>query len=104
MLRQFLIYLILSILIVLFAKYAQHFIILVDTVFNFINLKLSPIFNETNLGPISRKMIVLIIMPLLIVGIPALIYRLIKGREMPHLIAATWIVWTIVVLSDILIL
>jgi hypothetical protein len=103
MLRQFLIYLALSILIVVFARYAHLIISTVDTAFTFINLKLSPIFNPSGMGLIARKTIVLMLVPLILAGIPALIYRAIKGREMPHLIAATWVFWTLIVISDVLI-
>lgn len=103
MLKQFFIYLVLSILVVLFARYAQLIIANIDVFFSYINLKLTPIFSQTGLGFITRKVLVLMLLPLIIIGIPALIYRAIKGREMPHLIACVWVVWTIIVLSDILI-
>lgn len=102
MLRQSLIYLVLSILIVLFAKYAHLLIIYIDLFFTQINLKLTPIFSPTGWGLVIRKIIVLMVLPLLITAIPALIYRGLKGREMPHFIAIVWVIWTIIVLSDIL--
>ncbi|AGH53452.1 hypothetical protein LPE509_01361 [Legionella pneumophila subsp. pneumophila LPE509] len=43
------------------------------------------------------------LLPIIIAGIPALIYRALKGKDMPHFIAIVWIIWTIIVLSDILI-
>lgn len=103
MLRQSLIYIALSILVVVFAKYAHLLIVYVDMFFTYISLKLTPIFNQTGWGLIIRKTIVLMALPIVLTAIPALIYRGIKGQEMPHFIAITWIFWTIIVLSDILI-
>ncbi|MFI4962696.1 MAG: hypothetical protein ACHP6H_02440, partial [Legionellales bacterium] len=103
MLKHFLIYLALSILVVLFARYAQLIVINIDAFFAFINLKLAPVFNQANLGLLARKTLVLLLLPLIIVGIPALCYQLMKKRQMPHLIATTWIVWIVLVLSEILI-
>ena len=103
MLRQSLIYLLLSVLIVVFAKYAHLLIVYIDLAFIHINLKLAPIFSQTGWGLIIRKVLVLMLLPIIITGIPALIYRAIKGHEMPHFIAIVWVVWTIIVLSVILI-
>jgi len=103
MLRQSLIYLFLSILVVVFAKYAHLLIVYIDMFFTYVNVQLAPVFSSTGWGLIIRKILVLVLMPIVITAIPALIYRAIKGREMPHFIAITWVVWTVIVLSDILI-
>lgn len=102
MLRQSLIYLLLSILVVVFAKYANLIIVYIDIFFTFASLKLTPIFSQTGWGLIIRKVLVLMLMPIVITAIPALIYKVIKGKEMPHFIAITWVIWTIIVISDIL--
>ena len=103
MLRHSLIYLGLSILVVVFAKYAHLLVVYIDMFFTYVNIKLTPIFSQTGWGLVIRKVLVLILIPIIITAIPALIYRLVKGREMPHFIAIAWIIWTIVVLSDIVI-
>ncbi|HAZ7571775.1 hypothetical protein OQJ02_08615 [Legionella sp. PATHC032] len=103
MLRHSLIYLLLSILIVVFAKYAHLIVVYIDMFFTYVNLKLTPIFSQTGWGLIIRKILVLMLLPIIIAGIPALIYRVLKGKDMPHFIAIVWIIWTIIVLSDILI-
>lgn len=103
MLRQSLIYLLLSILVVVFAKYAHLVIVYIDMFFTYVNLKLTPIFSPIGWGLMVRKILVLVLLPLLFTAIPALIYRAIKGDNMPHFIAITWVLWTIIVLSDILI-
>lgn len=103
MLRQSLIYLLFSILIVVFAKYAHLVIVYIDLFFTHVNLKLTPIFSQTGWGLVIRKIIVLMVLPVIITGIPALVYRGFKGREMPHFIAVVWVIWTVIVISDILI-
>ncbi len=103
MLRQSLVYLLLSILLVVFAKYAHLLIVYIDVFFTYINIKLTPIFNPTGWGLIVRKILVLMVLPVILTAIPALIYRAVKGREMPHLLPTIWVIWTIIVLSDILI-
>lgn len=103
MLKQSGIYLLLSILVVVFAKYAHLVVIKFDLAFNYVYLKLTPYFAQLGLSVILGKTIVLMLLPIVVVGIPALLYRLIKGKDMPHMLAATWILWTILVLSTILI-
>lgn len=103
MLRHILIYLLLSILVVVFSRYAQLLVVYIDLFFTYINLKLIPVFSQTGWGLIVRKTLVLMLIPIILTAIPALIYRAIKGREMPHFIAIAWIIWTVIVLSDILI-
>ena len=103
MLRHGLIYFALSILVVLFAKYAHLIILYVDMFFTYVNLKLTPIFSQTGWGLVIRKVLVLAMLPVALTTVPALTYRAIKGGDMPHFIAITWIIWTIIVLSDILV-
>jgi phosphoglycerol transferase MdoB-like AlkP superfamily enzyme len=88
---------------VLFAKYAHLLIVYIDMFFTYVNIKLTPVFSQTGWGLVIRKILVLMILPLIITAIPALIYRTVKGSEMPHFIAITWVIWTVIVLSDILI-
>jgi len=103
MLRHSLIYLVLSILIVVFAKYAHLLIVYIDMFFTYVNIKLTPIFSQTGWGLIIRKTLVLMVLPVIITAVPALAYRAIKGKDMPHFIAITWCIWTVIVLSEILV-
>ncbi|MFT4059230.1 MAG: hypothetical protein QM652_06760 [Legionella sp.] len=102
MLRQSLVYLVFSILVVIFAKYAHLLVVYIDMFFTYVNIKLTPIFSHTGWGLVIRKILVLTILPVIITAVPALIYKAIKGKDMPHFIAITWTLWTIIVLSDIL--
>ncbi|WP_173237559.1 hypothetical protein [Legionella antarctica] len=103
MLRHSLIYLLLSILVVIFARYAHRLVVYIDMFFTYVNYLLIPIFSHTGWGVTIRKILVLILIPIVIAGIPALLYRVIKGRDMPHFIAIVWVIWAVIVLSDILI-
>lgn len=104
MLRQSLIYLLLSILIVVFAKYAHLIIVYIDMFFTHINVKLTPVFSQTGWGLLIRKIIVLMALPLIIAGIPSVVYKGLKGRDMPYFLPIVWLVWTVIVLSDILVI
>lgn len=101
--RQSLIYLILSIVVVLFAQYVHLLIVYIDMFYTFINLKLAPIFSNSGSGVMIRKVISLVILPIFIAAIPALIYRVIKGQSMPYFIEITWFLWLVIVLSKVLI-
>lgn len=103
MLRQSLIYLILSILVVLFSQYAHLLVVYIDMFFTYVNIKLTPIFSQTGWGLVIRKTLVLVLLPVALTAVPALIYRAIKGKDMPHFIAIAWIIWIVIVLSDILV-
>lgn len=103
MLKQMITYLILSIIIVLFAKYAHLLIVYIDMVYTYINITLAPIFSSSELGTLIRKIIVLVFLPIIIASIPALIYWGIKRSKMPYYIETTWILWLVIVLSKVLI-
>lgn len=103
MLKQSIVYLILSILIVLFASYVHLGIVYIDMFYTWIVLILTPIFSSGSFGIFIRNVFSLVMLPLIIVGVPALIYRAVKGKQIPWFIEITWVVWLIIVLSKILI-
>jgi hypothetical protein len=103
MLKQFSIYFVLSFLIVLFAGYAHLLIIYIDLAYTYINFKLAPLFHHVSSGGQIRNVISLVLLPLILVGIPALIYQLIKKRQMPYFIEIIWLLWLVLVLSQVLI-
>jgi hypothetical protein len=103
MLRQTIIYLLLSILVVLFAQYVHLLIVYIDMVYTFINLQLAPIFSNSTVGILIRKVISLVFIPVVLAAIPALIYRAIKGKHMPYFVEVTWFLWLVIVLSKVLI-
>ncbi|STX29581.1 Uncharacterised protein [Legionella beliardensis] len=103
MLKQSLIYLLLSILAIFFTRYIHTFIVYTDMLYTYLYVKLSLLFTPTPISIIISKVIVLTLIPVLIVAIGALIYKLIKGKKMPHFIELTWLLWLVLVLSSIFI-
>lgn len=103
MLKQSIIYLLLSILVVVFAQYVHLLIVYIDMVYTFINVQLAPIFSNSSVGIMIRKVISLVFLPIIIAAIPALIYRAIKGKHMPYFLELTWFLWLVIVLSKVLI-
>lgn len=103
MLKFALIYLVLSIIVVFFAKYVFMLLVYIDFIYSYLNASLVPIFSNTAVGALIRTTLLLIVIPLVVVGIPAGIYRLIKGQNMTYFMQITWLVWLILVLSKILV-
>ena len=103
MLKQSIIYLILSILIILFAQYAHLVMVYIVMAYTFVSIKLTPLFSGTTYGIMIRNVLTLVLLPVIIAGIPALIYRAMKGHTMPYFFEATWVLWLIVVLGKVLI-
>ncbi|MCP0914211.1 MULTISPECIES: hypothetical protein [Legionella] len=103
LLKQSALYLLFSILLVACAKYAHLLIVYVDMFYTYVNLKLMPVFSSSKLGVMIREIITLVFIPVCIVAVPAFIYRLVKGKSLPYFILATWLLWLIIVLSNILI-
>lgn len=99
MLKQVIIYLVLSLLVVLFASYLHAFFVLVDTIYVFFNHLLSGIFNNSKTAEIIQKVLLLAILPIVIAAIPAVPYRLVTGRNMPYFYEVAWCVWLMVVVS-----
>lgn len=102
MLKQSLFYILASIIIIIFATQAHQLIVYINKFYLYINYKLSPLFASLEVYGNLRKVILLTLIPIVLTGIPALIYRLIKGKTLPHFLAITWCVWLVIVLSYIL--
>ncbi|MDF1645856.1 MAG: hypothetical protein P1U61_02590 [Legionellaceae bacterium] len=103
MLKQSLIYFILSLLVVLFATYAKIFFVYVNLLYVYIDTTLKPLFGTGLMGEALRDMITLILTPFCLAALPALIYWLIKRKIMPYFIELIWVFWLILALSNYLI-
>lgn len=101
--KQSIIYLLASILVVVFAKYAHALIVYIDMFFIWLNWTSAPLFKHIGIGEGMSKIVILVLTPILIAAVPALIYRFIKGQNMPGMIELTWCLWLVIVLSNILI-
>jgi hypothetical protein len=103
MAKQLSIYAVASILLVIFAHYAQKVFLYLDIGYHFLNIQLAQVFSSSETGIMFRKITVLMMLPLIIVGTPALIYRLIKKGTMPYFYQALWLVWLTTLVSELMI-
>ena len=103
MLKQSLLFLLLSILVIIFAQYAKLFILYTDIVYTYINTLLEPFFGSGFVGEIFRNFFTLVLVPITLAAIPALIYWIIKRKHMPYFIELTWSLWVIIAMSSYLI-
>jgi len=99
LLQQSAAYFILSLLAVVFAKYIHTGIIYIDMLYTYINLTIAPFIT----GDWARSVIIMLCLPLAIILIPTLIYRLIKKKNMPYFLESVWILWLVLILSNVLI-
>lgn len=103
MLKQGIIYLVLSILAVLLAKYVHILIIYIDLFYTLINLKLAPIFSTSHTSTMIREVLTLVVIPVLLTAIPGTIYWVIQKKRMPYFTEISWFLWLVIVLSKVLI-
>lgn len=103
MLKKGLIYLLLSTIVVVFSKYAQLLFIYIDIFYTHLNLRLAPLFASHQEGKILCAVLVLTAAPVVIVGCPAVIYRMVKKSQLPYQYEATWLIWVSMVVSKIMI-
>lgn len=102
MLKHAVIYLIVSILAILFSSYVLKLMNFLQDIFNYLAIHLTPFLQVIDLGIKTSEIFLLVIIPVVLSGVIALIYRAIKRKSMPHFIELTWIFWILLVLSNIL--
>ena len=103
MTKQFSILVALSILLVVFASYAQHVFIYIDLLYTYINVMLTGVFSSGATGIKIQKITTLMVLPLLITGLPAGAYWLYKKKLMPYFYHVLWVVWLIILISHVMI-
>lgn len=103
MLRQSIIYLLLSILVVIFARYFHLLIVYIDMLYTLIYVHMTPLFQRGGIGDLVGKVAVLVLIPIILACIPALVYYVVRRRNMPGFFELTWCLWLVIVLSEILI-
>ncbi len=101
MYKQTLFYLALSLIVVLFSRYFAIGIIKIEHLHTWLNLKMSTVFSNSLVGLTVQQVIVLMMLPIVIAGVPALTYKLVKGGSMPYFLNFVWLVWLVVVLSSV---
>lgn len=101
--KPYLIYLALSILVVIFTKYLNIAVNFIVNLYDYIDDFLDVFFSSSPAGILSRSSLALVICPLLITGVPALLYHAFKKTKMPYFIEATWLIWMIIVLGSFIV-
>ncbi len=99
LLKQSVAYFVLSLLVVLCAKYIHLAIVYLDMIYTYLNVLIVPYIA----GAWVRNVLIMISLPLILTAIPAIIYRLIKKANMPYFLESVWILWLVFVLSNVLI-
>ena len=97
----YVIYIILSILAIFFSRYTGLIVGYIVSFYQLIDTHLAVFFSTTSSGLELRHIFTLVVCPLIITGIPAMVYRYIKGSPMPYFLEATWLVWILLVLSNL---
>ncbi len=103
MIKQSSVYLILSVLIVLFSNYIKIFFVYMNLLYAYINTWLQPLFGSGLMGEAFRDMVTLVLIPFALAAIPALIYWVIKRKRMPYFLELIWLFWLVLALSTYLI-
>jgi hypothetical protein len=102
MLKQSIIYFLLSVLVVIFARFAFFLIIYINILYSLVNVYLAQIFSQIGLSLVVQRVILLLCFSLLLAAVPTLIYRVAKGKMMPYFSELTWCIWLVILLSNIL--
>lgn len=101
--KPYIIYVLLSISVVLLAKYVNEVIVFIAYLYDYVDEHLEILFNQSAAGILSRNTLALVVCPLFITGIPALGYYAVKQSKMPYFLEATWLAWIVIVLSNSLV-
>lgn len=102
MLKQSLIYLLLTILIVIFSNALHHVVLYITWSYKEIYAFILPYFHPNTQGQFIIRLILFIIIPLILTSIPAFLYKLICRKDFPYFMELLWGTWTILTLSILL--
>ena len=102
MLKQIFAYILASVLLIYCAKYMQYVLVKFEHFYTYCAHLTSPIFSHTGMGLLCHQILLLVCIPVLIIAIPASLYRLIKGENMPHFIGFVWTIWLSLVFAILL--
>jgi hypothetical protein len=95
MLKQIIIIIVLSLLVVVSMPYAQKGLEYLVSAHNWVDQILIQVFSGGQVGNILRALIALLAIPLLVSLIPAIIYWLVKRKWFPYFMETLWIVWVL---------
>lgn len=95
MLKHFIILILISVIVILLAPYLAQALHADVVAYNWISGKLIKVFAGSEIGTWLRKLIALLIIPIIIGLIPALIYWLVKRHWPTFFIGIVWIAWIV---------
>jgi hypothetical protein len=93
MLRNILLLVILSILVILFMHPFSQFLGMIDHLHNLLAIKLALILSTNSTGIWIRNVLALILIPMGVGLIPAALYALLRRSPMPYLTEIMWFTW-----------
>ncbi|MDX1901608.1 MAG: hypothetical protein SFW66_06345 [Gammaproteobacteria bacterium] len=102
MLKQILIILVLSIVIIFFMPYAQMGLNYLVDAHTWVADHLKDIFAGGEAGNIIRQLIALFVVPVLVALVPVVLYWLAKRHWFPWTMEIIWIVWLLQVAAVVL--
>lgn len=95
MLKQIIVLILLSLIVILATPQAHLLITWILSVHHWILETLTPIFSGGEAGNITRKLIALLAAPIVVALIPALIYWLMKRKWFPYFMEFVWVTWLV---------
>ena len=102
MLKQIVLLLIASILIVLFSAYGSLILHCVNSLYQFMDTLLNHVISNSSTGHIAKSTLILLLIPLIIAYLINGFYLLVMRREFPYLFVSMWFIWFMLVVSAIL--
>ena len=93
MIKQIIILLVLSVLLILGMPYVQHGLEWIVAGHNWVSDTLTNVFSGSTAGDLIRKLIALLVIPFVIGLIPVIIYWIIKRSRFPHFMLVVWVIW-----------
>src|SRR3990167_9244879 len=95
MLKQFLVLIAFSMVIILSMSYAQQAIEWLLKGHDYVSQLLTDVFSEGQAGNLTRGLITLLAIPVLVSLVPAAIYWLFKRHWFPYFMEVVWAIWLI---------
>lgn len=95
MIKQVIILIALSVLVVFAASYAQEAIQALLKAHEWIAQILTEVFSGGQVGNLLRGLIALLSIPILIASIPAAFYWMVRRHFFPYFLEIVWVVWLI---------
>ena len=93
MIKQILALVALSILIILSMVYAQQGLTWIVSAHDWVSNMLTSVFSGSQTGDLIRKLIALLIVPLVIGLVPVIVYWFARRSWFPYFMQIVWVVW-----------